>query len=92
MGKQGAPIGNQNAKKERERNKGNDVTFVSPGPLFDSVKPAAPTAKSKKTRGNSQAYLAATIKAKRPDIAAAVERGEYKSMRAAGDQRLFRLE
>jgi hypothetical protein len=33
--------------------------------------------------GNSSAYLAARIKRDRPDIAAAVERGEFRSMRAA---------
>lgn len=33
--------------------------------------------------GETAAYLASRIKKKRPDIAAAVERGEYRSMRAA---------
>lgn len=34
-------------------------------------------------KGNSAAYLAARIKRDAPEIAAAVERGEYRSMRAA---------
>jgi hypothetical protein len=37
----------------------------------------------KASGGNSSAYLAARIKRDRPDIAAAVERGEFRSMRAA---------
>jgi hypothetical protein len=36
--------------------------------------------------GNDPAYLAARIKRDRPDIAAAVERGEYKSIREAAIQ------
>jgi hypothetical protein len=35
------------------------------------------------TRGETAAYLAARIKRERPDIAEAVERGEYRSIRAA---------
>jgi hypothetical protein len=36
------------------------------------------------SKGNSAAYLAARIKRDHPDIAQAVERGEYRSMRQAG--------
>jgi hypothetical protein len=36
-----------------------------------------------KDGGNSAAYLSARIKRDHPEIAAAVERGEYRSMRRA---------
>ena len=79
VAEQGASTGNQNAKKQKDKNKGDNITFVSPAP--DITNQAAPTTKPKKMRGTSSKYLAAKIKKKRPDIAAAAERGEFPACR-----------
>jgi hypothetical protein len=43
------------------------------------------------SRGEAAGYLAARIKRDRPDIAEAVERGEYRSMRQAAIAAVVRL-
>lgn len=65
LGKRGAPKGNQNAKKDRDENKGSGATFVQGG------------------IGRGSAYLAARLRRDSPEIFARLERGEFKSVRAA---------
>ena len=58
--------------------KNGQVGNGRPASSFDNVKPTFETG-----GGNSADYLAARIKRDRPDIAEAVERGEYRSIRQA---------
>jgi hypothetical protein len=74
VAKKGGQPGNQNAASEEKRLLPGNNRFEE---------------RQQPTRGNSSEYLAGRIKAKAAtdpvagEVAAAVERGEYKSMRAA---------